>query len=316
MANESTYPLLHGTYLESTTVSQDYPSSRLVLQSPPIPYPEAARNLIRVHVAGHRIRVPARPAPPPAPPTNVPIPIHPALLNMPANPPQIPPPPPQLPPPPPQLPPPPPQILPQIPAPILPQVPPAQVPPQNPPDLTRSLNHLAKQVTGVVGDIRMQGLAEAVYAGYEATGFVFTWLEDNAINAAILTNFRSGMKLDELVRHNAIMVGDEIYLPGPAGKVATITSFTPRKGLNVSMAVNGTFIQNDSYDNPKPLFIGMSAMAPPAATTKKEETACWTTLKVRRQGQDLGSLHDMRQRLNRFRVEMAGWREVKKEMGL
>ena len=89
-------------------------------------------------------------------------------------------------------------------------------------EFRRPLTHLVKQVDRV-DEIRMLGLPEAVYRTYEQTGFVDAWMTNNNVNPAILNEFRSGMKLDELVRRNAIAVGDELYLPGQAGLVATVS---------------------------------------------------------------------------------------------
>lgn len=54
-------------------------------------------------------------------------------------------------------------------------------------------------------------------------------------------------------------------------------------------------------------------MAPGPLAPLDSKNQCWAAIKVRRQGEELGSLHDLRQRLNRFRVEMKGWAEVKRE---
>ena len=68
----------------------------------------------------------------------------------------------------------------------------------------------------------MLGLPETVYQSYDVNGFIRTWLEDNGINTAILADFRAANKLEELVRHHAILIGDEFFLPGQAGKTATV----------------------------------------------------------------------------------------------
>ncbi|KAL8784338.1 MAG: hypothetical protein Q9195_009083 [Heterodermia aff. obscurata] len=163
-----------------------------------------------------------------------------------------------------------------------------------------------------IGIIYMCGLPHAVYRAYETTGFVLTWLENNNVDTAILNDFRSAMKMEELVRKNVILAGDELYLAGQAGKVATVTSFTNRHGINARIAFNGTFIRNGSFEGPSTMLAAMQTAAP-AAANPVNRNGSWTEIRVRRQGQNLGSLHDLRQRLNRFNVEMAGWAEVKEE---
>ena len=58
------------------------------------------------------------------------------------------------------------------------------------------------------------------------------------------------------------------------------------------------------------------AMAPGQVTDGEAKKRCWAAIMVRRPGEELeelGSLHNLRQRLNRFQVEMAGWAEVERE---
>lgn len=69
----------------------------------------------------------------------------------------------------------------------------------------------------------MLGLKEAVYRQYEPDNFVRTWLEDNGVDTAILNDFRSAMKLDELVKRDIVTVGDELYLQDSNAKVATVS---------------------------------------------------------------------------------------------
>ena len=78
------------------------------------------------------------------------------------------------------------------------------------------------------------------------------------------------------------------------------------------MAVNGAAVRNANFENPSPLFMAMQAMAP-AAATPLDKNECWTQLRLRRQGADIGPLQDLRQRYNRWKVEMAGWAEVERE---
>ena len=71
-------------------------------------------------------------------------------------------------------------------------------------------------------EIWMLGFKEAVYRRYEPDNFARKWLKDNGINTAIVNDFRSAMKLEELVKRNKVTVGGELYLPDQAGRTDMI----------------------------------------------------------------------------------------------
>ncbi|KAL8785894.1 MAG: hypothetical protein Q9195_008439 [Heterodermia aff. obscurata] len=197
---------------------------------------------------------------------------------------------------------------------LLPVEPPRRLVPVVAPTL---IHPLARSVTASTSTTaRTLGLSLEQYATFDENGYSNTWLADLRVKTKCLDVFTSKHKLNLLVQEGVLVVGDQIYLEIEVmdGEVvvdnierwATITSVARGHLPNLALyhpdgTQGGTLT---ACSGPSQI---LEALRKLGFQTEGEGREPWKQLKVRRGGEEFGTLDLVRQAFHRWQIEMKAW---------
>lgn len=165
-------------------------------------------------------------------------------------------------------------------------------------------------------------LTIANYQYLETSPYQNDWMSTVHISPKALIAFDSKYKLDALVIAKALQVGDIVYHEASNGteKSALFRSIGKvgegiqknKKLPTFNLMINGRLAGRiTNCSGPLTIIEAFNKLKPYDKISMREG---WKeTLQVRRNGQEMGSLGDMRQALHYYKMLMAGWKAYKAE---